>query len=1038
MRNGSRFPARSFRLSRSFVALMGCALLLAISARASDLPERWQWKASSSSTENPSMTPAMGIDGDPKTRWGGPFSAGHWYQLDLARVAAVGGVLIRWEGGFPTRYFVRYSTDGQQWRDAVQVTGGVGGVEYILFPTVQARYLRIAAPERTADWGVSIAELEPVTHAPVIRGLAGDGDPAALWAGSALGMPMSARSIDIELGRTLPLAGLDVNWKHAPRSARLEGRTVEGEWVLLGDEPDTGGMSSYLASAREHRVDALRLIVQPGDGAPIISGLQLLGPHRLMTPLRRYEVAASRRHADLFPASLHQQQVYWTAVGIPAGQQKSVFDEFGNIEAFKGAPLVQPLWRDRNGRTAAAFTRELRHELREGWMPMPSVQWQPQAGLTLRSEAMAIAQDGAPVTLVRYRLSNTGSRAVSGRFSLITRPMQISPPWQNGGLSPLHAVTASTDGVRVNGRRLFDALTPASRAGAAAFGTHGEGEITAHVAEGTVPATHSATDAAGLAAALLDYGIDLEPGEHRDIVIAFALGATRIDTQQSTWPDAPTLDRRALLREGENAGQAFDRWADLTARQWQQRVGRMGLSLPDESLVDMLRAQAAYMLINQSGHAMQPGPRNYNRSFIRDGAATAAILLRMGMNQTARDYLRWYADHAVHENGLVSPILNDDGSVNTGFGSDLEHDSQGQFIWLVAEIARLDGGAQSVRQHQGQVKRALRFLQELRERTMKPGYLAEREASLRFHGIIAPSISHEGYPVPTHSYWDDYWALKGWHDGAWLAAQWGDDDTARWAREQYAALRESVAASLQATMRWKGIDFIPASADLGESDPTSVSIGLDPTGQQAVLPQQALEHTFARYLADVRKRDQPGALYAYTPYEMRNVLTYVHLDQPAEANELLMNLLRHRRPAEWQVIAEVVYSDLRHAIYLGDMPHTWIGAEYARAIFGMLMSEGDDHLSLLPGTPDSWVAGPGLAIEGLPTAYGRLILKARREGDTLRVQLGQGLHDDAPIRLYWPGRTKPRQVEVDGRPAQAFDTEGIHLARPFREIVARW
>ena len=47
----------------------------------------------------------------------------------------------------------------------------------------------------------------------------------------------------------------------------------------------------------------------------------------------------------------------------------------------------------------------------------------------------------------------------------------------------------------------------------------------------------------------------------------------------------------------------------------------------------------------------------------------------------------------------------------------------------------------------------------------------------------------------------------------------------------------------------------------------------------------------------------------------------------------------------------MVYSDPRHAIYLGDMPHTWIGSEYARAIFGMLMHEGDDTLSLLPGTP---------------------------------------------------------------------------------------
>ena len=163
------------------------------------------------------------------------------------------------------------------------------------------------------------------------------------------------------------------------------------------------------------------------------------------------------------------------------------------------------------------------------------------------------------------------------------------------------------------------------------------------------------------------------------------------------------------------------------------------------------------------------------------------------------------------------------------------------------------------------VKLAMQFLQELRERTLVPGYMADQPAPERFRGILAPSISHEGYSSPTHSYWDDYWALKGWHDGAWLADALGDAKTAAWAREQYAALRDSLAASIRATMPWKGADFIPAAADLGDGDPTSVSIALDPTGQQDLLPRDALERTFARYLDDVRKRKQPGCavgLYA--------------------------------------------------------------------------------------------------------------------------------------------------------------------------------
>jgi len=80
----------------------------------------------------------------------------------------------------------------------------------------------------------------------------------------------------------------------------------------------------------------------------------------------------------------------------------------------------------------------------------------------------------------------------------------------------------------------------------------------------------------------------------------------------------------------------------------------------------------------------------------------------------------------------------------------------------------------------------------------------------------------------------------------------------------------------------------------------------------------------------VRKREAPGALYAYSPYEFRNVLTLVRLDRPGDAEQLLGRLLAGRRPVQWQVLAEVLRSQPRHPFYLGDMPHTWVGAEYAR------------------------------------------------------------------------------------------------------------
>ena len=135
---------------------------------------------------------------------------------------------------------------------------------------------------------------------------------------------------------------------------------------------------------------------------------------------------------------------------------------------------------------------------------------------------------------------------------------------------------------------------------------------------------------------------------------------------------------------------------------------------------------------------------------------------------------------------------------------------------------------------------------------------------------------------------------------------------------------------------------------------------------------------------------------------------------------------------------EVVHSRERHPGYLGDMPHTWIGAEYARTIFGMLMHERDDGLSLLSGAPPSWLAGGGIGVGKLPTASGPLTMTAQQQGDTLRVTLGDGLRDDAKLRVAWPTRTRPRMVSIDGKPVDAFDAHGIALAKPFRTLEARW
>ena len=200
--------------------------------------------------------------------------------------------------------------------------------------------------------------------------------------------------------------------------------------------------------------------------------------------------------------------------------------------------------------------------------------------------AFALQRDGQPVTFVRHRLHNTGSSRIDGTLSLVVRPMQMNPPWQNGGLSPIREAAVDGQAVRINGRTL-QSLTPVTASGAAPFGDDGATEITANIAAGQLPSTQQARDDQGLASAALNYQVSLAPGSSDAIVVAFPLGTAAADAN-GMLPEAPALDLAALP---DDANAAFDVLAQASAELAGTAGRQVGLRLPDPSLVDMLRAR---------------------------------------------------------------------------------------------------------------------------------------------------------------------------------------------------------------------------------------------------------------------------------------------------------------------------------------------------------------------------------------------------------------------------------------------------------------
>jgi len=245
-------------------------------------------------------------------------------------------------------------------------------------------------------------------------------------------------------------------------------------------------------------------------------------------------------------------------------------------------------------------------------------------------------------------------------------------------------------------------------------------------------------------------------------------------------------------------------------------------------------------------------------------------------------------------------------------------------------------------------------------------------------------------------------------------------------------------------MAAQGIDYIPASVELGDFDPTSTSIALVPGGERANLPQPALLRTYERYYDDFRGRlDGRGDWEECSAYEMRNIGALVRLGQRDRALELLDFFLSMRRPPAWNEWAEITWRDATAPRFIGDMPHTWVGAGYVTSVRALFAyeREADNALVLAAGVPAAWVtAAPGVTVKRLPTYFGPVSYTLRSENpDTVHLRIGGDVTmPSGKIVVRSPLPRPLVGVTVNGQAGETFTADEAVIDEVPAEVVLKY
>ena len=817
--------------------------------------------------------------------------------------------------------------------------------------------------------------------------------------------PNAKQVVVVDFLKNREFSGLRIDWdegRHASSYAvefSTDGRTWEPHYrVVAGD----GGRDYVFLPESDTRFLRLTLERGPADDFAIrditVEPLEwAASKNAFLASVARDAVPGS------YPKYLSGRQSYWTIAGADGDSAEVLVNEEGMIEAKKGGFSIEPfVYTD--GRLFTWHDVTTSQSLAEDRYPEPSVTWDGGGwSLSLAPVAVLGGRDSS-VAYLQYRLTNKTRGRRPMQLFIAVRPFQVVPPWASlttapeGGTASIQQLAFENGSIQVNGETVAIPLTPPASFGAAAFD---QGNIVDFLRAGRVPTTPNARDPLGQASGAIGYSAEVDSGTAVVFEVAVPLHPAAVSQ----------AERERVL--GSRAPR--DRVADAR-RGWRDAVERTTIELPTvaNQVVNSLYANAAYLLVNRDGAALNAGARLNDGFRITDAAMQAAALLRIGRSDVVREFLDWLAASQA-PNGVTrnAPEL-------------------GAFIYVAAEYFRFTHDRAMADRLWPNVYRAASQIDTLRQQRRTAEYQGGEKRV--FYGILPPSGRRDGSTKPTHDYADDFFALRGLKDAVGLAHVLSRPEETQLAviRDE---LRRDLFASVQFAMVQQRIDFFPRAADVAEADPASAALVVAPLGEARQLPEtiaQALQRTLER---------PAGGRDMYAPNEIRRLGAMVRLGNRESARALLDGFLKDQRPSGWHQWGEAVWNDPAAPRATGDMPNAVAGAAFVSAVLDMFAfeRESDSTLVLGAGIPESWVAErPGVTVRRLITHYGLLSYTIRNENGNFRVSMQTGLTmPPGGIVVHSPFTRPVREMRVNGVPTPPGPSGGVVVRSLPAEVVFR-